>query len=67
MCWAVKKIFVQTEMTYGKSNVIVVDIEILIFFLRRKRGEFRGAIIGMIGPVVYIYIYIGPGAWSEDT
>ena len=38
------------------------DIEILI----SSRGDFRGAIIGVLGPAIYIYVYIGLGAQSED-
>ena len=58
--WIVEKTLAQTEVTYGKSRVIVV-ISKSSFFPRGKRGEFRGAIVGMIGP----RMYIGPWALSE--
>ena len=70
MHWAVEKMFAQTEMTYGKSRVIMVDIKILLsFFPEEEKRRILRAIVGMIGPVVYIYIYIyiGSGARSEDT
>ena len=36
------------------------------FFPRSQKEESRGAIIGVIGSRVHIYVYIGPGAQSED-
>ena len=57
--WAVEKMFAQTEMTYGKSRVIMVDIKILLsFFPEEEKRRILRAIVGMIDPVVYIYIYI---------
>ena len=34
--------FAQTEMTYGKSRVIVVDIEILFSSRGAKEENFKG-------------------------
>ena len=59
---AVEKIPVWIEVTCGGSRVIV-EISKSSFFSRSKRGEFRGAIIGMTGPEVYV----GPWTLSENT
>ena len=59
---AVEKIPVWIEVTCGGSRVIV-EISKSSFFPRSKRGEFRGAIIGMTGPEVYV----GPWTLSENT
>ena len=53
MLRAVEKTLAQTEVTYEKNRIIVV-ISKSSFFLRSKKEEFRGAIIGMKGPGVYI-------------
>ena len=67
--WAVEKMFAQTEMTYGKSRVIMVDIKILLFFfsLGGKEENFEGYCRYDRPSSIYIYIYIGSGARSEDT
>ena len=36
-------------------------------FSRSQKEESQGAIVGVIGPRAHIYVYIGPGAQSEDV
>jgi len=37
------------------------------FFPRSQKEESRGAMVGVLGPEVHIYVYIGLGAQSEDV
>ena len=55
--WTVEKTPAQTEVMYGKSGVIVVILK-SSFFPEEQKGEFLGAIVGMIGPGMYI------GSWA---
>ena len=57
----VEKTPTQTEVTHEKSKIIVVILK-SSFFLKSKIGEFRGVIVGMKGPGMYIGLW----ALSED-
>ena len=39
----------------------------LRFFRRSQRGEFRGAIVEVVGLVVHIYVYLRLGAQSLSS
>ena len=42
------------------------DIKILLSSRGAKEENFEGAIVGVLGLAIYIYVYIGPGAQSEN-
>ena len=55
--WAVEKVAAQTEMTYDKSRVIKALLKYSFLSEEQKRRILRGY-CRVIGPIVYIYIYI---------
>ena len=61
----------------GKINIyfkfISLENKFESFFYRKNINFFFYTVflflikvVGMIGPIVYIYIYVGPGAQSKD-
>ena len=50
---------------YDKQGAIVV-ISNSSFLLEEPERRISRAIVGVVGPVVRIYVYIGLGAQSED-
>ena len=67
MRWAVKKIPVQMVMRCDKVRGHCSDIKILLSSRGAREENFKGAIVGVLGSTMYIYVYIGPEAQSEDV
>ena len=42
------------------------DIKILLSSREVREENFEGAIVGVLGLAIYIYVYIGPGAQFEN-
>ena len=66
MRWAVKKVPIQTEMMYDKSRVIVLILKSSFPPEEQERRISKGYYRYDRSTSVYIYIYVRPGAQSED-